>query len=63
MPFIKIDEGIQILQLKTDQKFLLFSLSFSECFHVYLKAHSCYHMWVHGVRVISQRVLFGILRF
>ena len=39
--FIKIDQGIHILQLKKDRNVLLFSLSFSECFHLYLKkAHS-----------------------
>ena len=31
----KLIKSIQILQLKKDQKFLLFSLSFSECFHLY----------------------------
>ena len=35
--FIKIDQGIQILQLKNDQKFLLISLLFSECLHLYPK--------------------------
>ena len=34
---IKIDQGIQILQMKKSQKFLSFSLLFSECFHLYLR--------------------------
>ena len=34
---IKIDQGIQILQLKKDQNSLLFSLLFFECFHLYLR--------------------------
>ena len=32
--FIKIDQGIPILQLKKDQKLVLLSLLFSECFHL-----------------------------
>ena len=32
----KFDQGIQILQLKKGQKFLLFCLLFSKCFHLYL---------------------------
>ena len=35
--FIRIEQGIQILQLKRDQNFLLFSLLFSECSHLYLR--------------------------
>ena len=37
MSFIKIDQGIQILQLKKDPKLLLFSLLFSECFYLHLR--------------------------
>ena len=35
--FIKTDQGIQILQLKIDRKFLLFFAFFSECFHLNLR--------------------------
>ena len=35
-PRIKIDQGIQILLLKKDAKFLLFSLLFFECWQLYL---------------------------
>ena len=33
----KLDQSIHILQLKKDQKFLLFSSLFSECFHLYVR--------------------------
>ena len=33
----KLIKAFQILQLKKDQKFLLFSLLFSECFYLYLR--------------------------
>ena len=35
--FIKLNYCIQILQLKRIKKNLLFSLSFSECSHLYLR--------------------------
>ena len=33
----KLDQGIQILQLQNDQKFLFYSSLFSEYFHLYLR--------------------------
>ena len=42
---IKVDQGIQILQLKKDQKFLLFSLLFSKCFYQYLRKPAAAPFW------------------
>ena len=55
---IKIDVGIQILQLKKDGTFLLFLLLFSECFHLYLRkpmtAKSL--LWMCCITYIMQNV-------